>query len=65
MFLRQREGLQEHAVALSRSTGELWAGDWQVRNLHIFAVCKLRRSAMDSNKPAQNIQDSFLNTARK
>src|ERR1700748_802834 len=24
-----------------------------------------RRSAMDSNKPAQNIQDSFLNTARK
>src|SRR5580700_5243945 len=26
---------------------------------------QLRRSAMDSNKPAQNIQDSFLNTARK
>jgi host factor-I protein len=25
----------------------------------------LRRSAMDSSKPAQNIQDSFLNTARK
>src|ERR1700747_2133864 len=24
-----------------------------------------RRSAMDSNKPAQNIQDSFLKTARK
>src|SRR5579863_8984859 len=30
-----------------------------------FAVQTLRRSAMDSNKPAQNIQDSFLNTARK
>src|SRR5277367_3003364 len=30
-----------------------------------FAVQKSRRSAMDSNKPAQNIQDSFLNTARK
>jgi host factor-I protein len=29
------------------------------------AVHKARRSAMDSNKPAQNIQDSFLNTARK
>jgi host factor-I protein len=28
-------------------------------------VYNLRRSAMDSNKPAQNIQDSFLNTARK
>src|SRR6202034_3116428 len=26
---------------------------------------KLRRSAMESSKPAQNIQDSFLNTARK
>src|SRR6202030_2636708 len=26
---------------------------------------KSRISAMDSNKPAQNIQDSFLNTARK
>jgi host factor-I protein len=26
---------------------------------------QIRRSAMDSNKPAQNIQDSFLNTARK
>src|SRR5260370_28868584 len=25
----------------------------------------LRRSAMESSKPAQNIQDSFLNTARK
>src|ERR1019366_2403585 len=25
----------------------------------------LRRSAMESGKPAQNIQDSFLNTARK
>jgi host factor-I protein len=24
-----------------------------------------RRSAMESSKPAQNIQDSFLNTARK
>jgi host factor-I protein len=31
----------------------------------VFAVfLKLRRSAME-NKPAQNIQDSFLNTARK
>src|SRR6266581_6259785 len=30
-----------------------------------FAVYNSRRSAMDSNKPAQNIQDSFLNTARK
>jgi host factor-I protein len=29
-----------------------------------FAVTILRRSAMDT-KPAQNIQDSFLNTARK
>src|ERR1019366_5487670 len=37
----------------------LRAGGWQ------FAVYKSRRSAMDSNKPAQNIQDSFLNTARK
>jgi host factor-I protein len=26
---------------------------------------KTRRSAMDNNKPAQNIQDTFLNTARK
>src|SRR5216110_2702853 len=32
----------------------------QVGKLHM----KLRRSAME-NKPAQNIQDSFLNTARK
>jgi host factor-I protein len=30
-----------------------------------YAVYEQRRSAMDSNKPAQNIQDSFLNTARK
>src|SRR5947209_18774996 len=29
-----------------------------------FEVRQLRRSAME-NKPAQNIQDSFLNTARK
>src|SRR3989440_7844360 len=31
----------------------------------MFAVYEQRRSAMESNKPAQNIQDSFLNTARK
>ena len=30
-----------------------------------IAFEKSRRSAIDSNKPAQNIQDSFLNTARK
>src|SRR5437667_4358367 len=30
----------------------------------VFAFLE-RRSAMESNKPAQNIQDSFLNTARK
>ena len=59
-FLGQREGFREHAVVWTRSWGE-------VRELVFgtFAVYLSRRSAMDSNKPAQNIQDSFLNTARK
>src|SRR5579871_624195 len=49
----------EHAVALSRFNSASGPA------VGSFAVYKLRRSAMDSNKPAQNIQDSFLNTARK
>src|SRR5207237_37326 len=32
---------------------------------HVTQFQQARRSAMESNKPAQNIQDSFLNTARK
>src|ERR1700726_3197046 len=51
LFLRRAGCRTEHAVAcaLCLLEGQSWA----------------RRSAMESNKPAQNIQDSFLNTARK
>jgi host factor-I protein len=31
----------------------------------LLVAVKKRRSAMESSKPAQNIQDTFLNTARK
>jgi len=40
----------------------LGTGRWQQKSK--LAVANARRSAME-NKPAQNIQDSFLNTARK
>ncbi len=60
MFLWQREGFREHAVGLSRLSREVVR-----RRLAVTQFYNSRRSAMDSNKPAQNIQDSFLNTARK
>jgi host factor-I protein len=50
----------EHAVALSSRKGGGQCASWQ-----IVVQKNLRRSAMESSKPAQNIQDSFLNTARK
>jgi host factor-I protein len=37
----------------------------QARGLHLTIQNESRRSAMMENKPAQNIQDTFLNTVRK
>src|SRR5882757_6151925 len=54
----KRDVREEHAVDLSLPA----CGEGQVG---VRGQRTLRRSAMESSKPAQNIQDSFLNTARK
>src|SRR5208283_285046 len=55
----EQESFREHAVGWSATREVAWTVSvWS-------AAYDQRRSAMDSNKPAQNIQDSFLNTARK
>ncbi len=53
-----QEGFREHAVALRLPTAVV-GRQLDGRSLTIEEI------GMDSNKPAQNIQDSFLNTARK
>src|SRR5260221_10216891 len=54
----KRDVREEYAVDLSLPA----CGEGQVG---VRGQRTLRRSAMESSKPAQNIQDSFLNTARK
>jgi host factor-I protein len=58
-MISRPERLPEHALASTLLMGACEPA------IGRKAVHKVRRSAMDSNKPAQNIQDSFLNTARK
>src|SRR5882672_2683913 len=55
-----REARKEHAVDFDLASGVCGRG-----KLVFEGQRTLRRSAMESSKPAQNIQDSFLNTARK